>query len=68
MKGKPKFKHGDTVCFIFKGEVKKGIVYIIDEFGCFSNPEDVCYDILIEDENMIYKHIPETMLGSELTK
>jgi hypothetical protein len=22
-------------------------------------PDDVCYDIMVESENMLYKHIPE---------
>ena len=59
MLGKPKHKVGDTVKFIFGNELKTGIVFVVDKYGTFDNSTDVSYDILVEDENMLYKHIQE---------
>lgn len=59
MKGKPKHKVGDTVKFIFGNELKTGSVFVVDKYGTFDNPTDVSYDILEEDENVLYKHIQE---------
>lgn len=59
MLGKPKHKVGDTVKFIFNNELKTGIVFVVDKYGTFDNSTDVSYDILVEDENVLYKHIQE---------
>lgn len=61
MKGHPKFQYGNLVKFELNGEVKEGIVYIIDEYGTFEDDSDVSYDILVknEKENCLYKHINE---------
>lgn len=59
MLGKPKYKVGNAVKFIFGNELKTGIVFVVDKYGTFDNSTDVSYDILVEDENMLYKHIQE---------
>jgi hypothetical protein len=59
MLGKPKYKEGETVKFIFNGELKTGFVFVVDRFGTFFYTEDVSYDIMVESENCLYKHIPE---------
>ena len=59
MLGKPKHKVGDTVKFIFNNELKTGSVFVVDKYGTFDNSTDVSYDILVEDENVLYKHIQE---------
>lgn len=59
MRGKPKFKIGDVVSFICGEEYKKGTIWIVDAYGTFSDPTDVSYDIMVESENMLYKHINE---------
>lgn len=59
MLGKPKYKEGTTVKFIINNELKTGIVFVVDKYGTFDNSTDVSYDILVEDENMLYKHIQE---------
>lgn len=68
MRGKPKFKHGDTVQFTLGGKTLVGEVYIIDEYGTFDNPSDVSYDIMVHDyqigdrepEDILVKHITES--------
>lgn len=54
------FSHHEHVTFIWEdGEERDGIIHIIDRHGT-----DFCYgvcpsfDILVENEDTIYKHIP----------
>ena len=61
MIGKPKFKLNDTVAFTCNGngETKTGTVFTVDRFGTFFCKSDVCYDVMVESENCLYKHIEE---------
>ena len=61
MLGKPKYCENDLVEFkFFKDEPNKvGIIYIVDKWGTLSDDSDVSYDILVKEENMLYKHISE---------
>ena len=59
MIGHPKYNYSDIVKFNIDNEEKHGIIYIIDSYGTFFDDSDVCYDILDEDENILYKHIAE---------
>lgn len=62
MKGKPRFKIGDEVCFEWKGETKVGIVFVVDAYGTFFDDSDASYDIKVEKENMLYKHFNEKLV------
>lgn len=62
MKGKPKFKIGDEVCFEWEGETKVGIVSVVDAYGTFFDDSDASYDIRVEKENMLYKHFTEKLV------
>ncbi len=57
MKGKPKYKCGETVSFKLGDEVISGTIEIIDMYGSYFDDTDVCYDILAN--NILYKHINE---------
>lgn len=61
MLGKPKYHENDLVEFQWLKDKpnKVGVVYIIDKWGTLSDNSDVSYDILIKEENMLYKHISE---------
>jgi len=60
MLGKPKYKENDLVRFEFGKDVYKiGTIYIVDKFGTFEDDSDVSYDIMVESENCLYKHIRE---------
>lgn len=67
MIGKPKYKYGDIVCFKTAKGDKIGKVAIIDKYGTFERNDDVSYDILVESENCLYKHIPEQYVRSQKT-
>ena len=62
MLGKPKHKYEDKVSFEFNGQIKIGVVYIVDAWGTFEQNEEPSYDILVEEENMLYKHVRESWL------
>ena len=61
MLGKPKYHENDLVEFQWLKDKpnKVGVVYIVDKWGTLSDNSDVSYDILIKEENMLYKHISE---------
>lgn len=63
MKGNPKFKEGDRVKFICNGKDLIGTVEIVDKYGTFDNPNDVSYDIFVEEENCLYKHFTEKLVS-----
>lgn len=70
MLGNPKYTRGQRVRFTFwsarypEPVTKTGCVEIIDRWGTFDDPSDVSYDILVknEEENCLYKHIPEKLV------
>lgn len=62
MKGRPKFKVGDEVCFDWKGATKAGVIWTVDKYGTFDDPSDVSYDIFVKKENMLYKHFTEKLV------
>lgn len=63
MVGKPKYKIGDNVSFTLENEIKQGEIYIVDKYGTFENDSDVSYDIFVKSDNVLYKHVKETMLN-----
>lgn len=66
MKRQPKFKYGDKVTFPWiNNEKKAGTIYIIDEYGTFSDPSDVSYDIMseLDGRETLFKHITEKLVS-----
>ena len=59
MIGKPKYNYGETVTFQTHKGFKIGTIAIIDKYGTFEQNNDVSYDIYVETENCLYKHIQE---------
>ena len=60
MIGHPKYKINDIVTFNCKDEVKTGTVHVVDSWGTFEQQEEPSYDILVESENTLYKHVRES--------
>lgn len=58
----PKYKHEQTVKFKFQDEIKEGYVYIVDEHGTFFQKGEPSYDIMVDSENCLYKHIRESSI------
>lgn len=60
MIGHPKYKRDDKVLFEFRNETKVGVICIVDAYGTFEQNEEPSYDIVNENENMLYKHVRES--------
>ena len=60
MIGYPKFKKGDTVKFNWKDGKKIGKVHIVDRYGTFGQDKEASYDIMVEEDDCLYKHVPES--------
>jgi len=59
MIGEPKYIVGDTVCFTLEGVKYSGKVFVVDKWGTFEDTSNVSYDIFVESEPCLYKHVPE---------
>jgi len=72
MLGKPKYQLGQHVMFhvrnqeynikgtaIPDGEWKQGYIYVVDANGVLEDQRHVHYDIMVPDENCLYKHVNE---------
>lgn len=62
MIGKPKYNINQEVTFNYNGQIKTGVICIIDSYGTFEQHEEVSYDILVKDENCLYKHVCEPLV------
>lgn len=58
----PDYKLNDVVSFMCNDEKKTGKVYIVDRYGTFEQDEEPSYDVLVESENCLYKHIRESWI------
>ena len=63
--GEPKYTYKDIVRFSFKDKIKEGKISIIDAYGTFEQNEEPSYDIYVEEENCLYKHICESDIIEE---
>ena len=68
MKGKPKYNIGDKVQFTLEEGIFYGEVYIVDAYGTWDNPNDVSYDIMVNNwgpkkEECLFKHITESLVS-----
>lgn len=65
MIGKPKFKYGDVVEFMYNNEKIVGTVEIIDSYGTHFDKSDVSYDIMCDNYKgspMFFKHVTERLV------
>lgn len=60
MLGKPKYKYGEQIHFKFNEMVKMGKIFVVDSYGTFFQTEEPSYDIMVEEERCVYKHVPES--------
>lgn len=57
------WKVGDEVTFLCGNARKKGMIVIVDAHGTFENPNIPSYDIYVEEENMLYKHVKNDVIN-----
>ena len=60
------FKVGDQVTFLCGDVLKEGIVLVVDAYGTFESPNIPSYDIMVENENMLYKHVKCDLVKSKI--
>ena len=60
------FKVGDLVTFQCGDTLKEGVVLIVDAHGTFESPNTPSYDIMVENENMLYKHVKCDLVKSKI--
>lgn len=64
MLGQPKYKKGDIVKIRFEKPdrviERVGYVYIVDAYGTFGQSEEPSYDVMVDMDKCLYKHIPES--------
>lgn len=58
--GRPRYRYGDMVLFCGSDAEKVGKISIIDAYGTFEQREEPSYDIFVEEDNCLYKHISES--------
>ena len=58
--GKPRYVRGDEIVFRWSDIKKIGKVLIVDAYGSFGQDEEPSYDIFVEEDECIYKHIEES--------
>ena len=46
--------------------LKDGIVLVVDAYGTFESPNIPSYDIMVENENMLYKHVKCDLVKSKI--
>lgn len=64
MLGKPKYTYGEYVKFVVRDtkkieKTKAGKIWVVDAYGTFEDNTDVSYDIYVDTENTLYKHVKE---------
>ena len=63
--GKPRYVYGDAVKIQWQDTVKIGKIFVVDAYGTFGQKEEPSYDVFVEEDNCIYKHIRESeILGN----
>jgi len=56
------YKEGQIVKFKINNIIKEGIIYIVDKYGTFEQNKEPSYDIMVTEENTLYKHIIQSMI------
>lgn len=59
---KPLHKLGDIVQFSIGAKTLSGKVEVVDAEGTFEQNDEPSYDIMVQEENTLYKHIRESWL------
>ena len=60
MLGQPKYTYKDKVRFKFRGLNLVGSIVVVDSYGELGIGEEPSYDLIVDMNNTLYKHIPES--------
>ena len=56
------YKEGQIIKFKINNIIKEGIILIVDKYGTFEQNKEPSYDIMVTEENTLYKHIIQSMI------
>jgi len=56
------YKEGQIVKFKINNIIKEGVIYIVDKYETFEQNKEPSYDIMVTEENTLYKHIIQSMI------
>lgn len=59
------YNYNDKVSVIIDEKQYTGIIEIIDRFGTFFDNSEPYYDIFIEKDNLLIKHVPQSIIIKE---
>lgn len=59
---KAKYNYGDMVKFKNNDEIKFGKIEVVDSNVTFFQQEEPSYDIMVSEEQCLYKHIKESFI------
>lgn len=57
-----KYNKHDIVIFLYNDEELTGEIVVVDRYFYAKNSVEIQYDIICKDENICYKHIPESKI------
>lgn len=60
MPGRPRYHRDEMVRIKWDDAEKVGKVFVVDAFGTIDQNEEPSYDILVEEDNCLYKHVCES--------
>ncbi len=59
--GRPRYNYGDAVKFSWGEDcIKVGQVHVVDAYRTFEQSVEPSYDVFVEEDNCLYKHICES--------
>lgn len=64
--GYPRYSRGDIVRFVRNGIEKMGKISVVDAHGTLEGNDQPSYDILVEGDNCLYKHIQESEIVGKI--
>ena len=59
------YGYNDKVSVIIDEKQYTGIIEIIDRFGTYFDNSEPHYDIFIEKDNLLIKHVPQSIIIKE---
>ena len=59
------YGYNDKVSVIIDEKQYTGIIEIIDSFGTYFDNSEPHYDIFIEKDNLLIKHVPQSIIIKE---
>ena len=67
MLGHPKYTYKDKVRFKFRNLTLVGSIVVVDSYGTWEQNEEPSYDLVVDMNNTLYKHIRESSVVEKVS-